>query len=347
MDSITLKKSITAKDSKTLNEPADSVTVRTNRTIRAVKTISSQAVDIAGLALEGMLCELSCSPSPGLVSRFSSGAHRDMDYFTFLTSASALLRPLSACAEAGFSPSAPAVIFSRLREIGRQGEEGMFRKTAGVNTHKGMLFLLGICCAAAGKALYDGAEFSSLPGIIREMTQGLVDRELRSKDREFRAAREDSLSHGEKLFLKFNIEGIRGEVERGLPVVFEHALGFYQAEKQQAKQAMQDRQGLQGQGLQENDLLIQTLLVIMQNCEDSTILHRHSFSTLKEVQARAAYILALGGVKTPEGCRAISEMDRDFSERRISPGGSADLLGVTVFFDRFANYMRSAITEFC
>ncbi len=79
--------------------------------------------------------------------------------------------------------------------------------------------------------------------------------------------------------------------------------------------------------------LVQTLLAIMQFCEDTTILHRHSYETLKEVQGRAKRIISVGGVRTAAGLQAIDQMEEDFCRRKISPGGSADLLGVTVFLD--------------
>ena len=33
-------------------------------------------------------------------------------------------------------------------------------------------------------------------------------------------------SYGEKLFLKYNVEGIRGQVERGIPLVFDYSLKY-------------------------------------------------------------------------------------------------------------------------
>ena len=45
---------------------------------------------IGDLAHEAMLCEVSATPKPGLVDRATNGAHRDMDFFTFLSSATAL-----------------------------------------------------------------------------------------------------------------------------------------------------------------------------------------------------------------------------------------------------------------
>ena len=275
-------------------------------------SLDDHCISIASLGVQAMLYEVSCFPSPGLVSCTSQGAHQDMDYFTFLDSATVLFHPLTRCVEAGFSPRAPQEIFEEIRGIGRAGEQLMLQKTSGVNTHKGMLFLLGVCCAAAGKVLYSGAEFSALPGIIKAMTQGLVERELgplrmivkrnENKDLDF-LSEEKALTHGERLYLEYNLEGIRGEVERGLPLVFEYALDFYRAHESMSK----------------NQRLIHTLIAIMQYSEDSNILHRHPLETLREVQKRAKEIISLGGVETPQGLHAIEAMDEDFIRRKISP----------------------------
>lgn len=296
---------------------------------RLNNNVSDQCINIASLAVQAMLYEASCNPSPGLVSRASSGAHLDMDYFTFLDSATTLINPLIRCVEAGFTSSTPMEIFHRIRQIGQLGEQQMLHKTSGVNTHRGMFFLLGVCCAAGGNALYCGAHFASLPSIIKAMTSGLVERELSSRYLEFKNADESSLTHGERLFLHYKVEGIRGEVQRGLPTVFDFSLGFYK----------------ENQALSKNHRLVQTLLAIMQHCEDSTILYRHSIETLIEVQERAKQIISIGGVRTPQGIKAIEEMDEDFSKRKISPGGSADLLGVTVFLDLLEDYMGGSASH--
>lgn len=247
-----------------------------------------------------------------------------MDYFTFLDSATVLINPLIHCAEAGQSADSPKEIFSKIRQIGQMGEGKMFHKTRGVNTHKGTLFLMGICCAAGGKALYSGAGFSSIQKIIRDMTEGLVERELSSRVIELENTHPSRLTHGERLFLSHKVEGIRGEVQRGLPTVFDVGLEVYKG----------------NQELGQNDRLVQTLLAIMQFSEDTNILHRHSFETLKEVQRRAKQILDLGGMRTAAGIKAIEELDEDFCRRKISPGGSADLLGVTVFLYFLEGFMN-------
>lgn len=282
-------------------------------------SISKEAFVIAGYAIEAMLCEVAAYPSPGLVSSVSKGAHEDMDYYTFIKSTSVLSKYMVLFAEEGFSNNSPKDIFSAIRKIGIEAEIEMFKGTKGINTHKGLVFLLGISCAAVAKAINDKKTFGEIQGIIKEMTKGIVHDELiyMSKVKE--------ISHGEKLFLKYNVDGIRGEVERGIPLVFDYSLGIFKENKH----------------LKFNDRLIHTLLCIMMHCEDSNILHRQSMDILKKVQEKATEIINLGGMATKIGQAKIENLDREFIKGNISPGGSADLLAVTMFFSSIDIYMEN------
>jgi len=274
-------------------------------------TVNRCAFQIAQLATRAILYEVSCYPAPGLVTPISNGAHHDMHYFTFLDSTAALVKYLILFAEAGFSEDKPSEIFRTIRQIGLDAEQDMFKATSGVNTHKGMVFLLGISCAATAKAIYEKMEFAQVSDIIREMTFGIIkqDLQLLSKDK--------IKSNGEKLYHDHGLTGVRGEVEAGIPSVFLSGLPFYRENKD----------------LAINDVLLQTLLKIMTICDDTTIVHRHSISVLEQVKQQATSILKCGGVRTATGRIRIKELEETFIKRHISPGGSADLLAVTVFFD--------------
>lgn len=281
--------------------------------------ISHEAFVIAGYAIEAMLCEVAAYPSPGLVSSVSKGAHRDMDHYTFIKSASILSKYMVLFSEEGYSNKTPSEIFKAIRAIGIDAESEMFEGTKGVNTHKGMIFLLGISCAAVTKAIYHKRSFGEIQGIIKQMTKGLVQEELSSMDKE------KATSHGEKLYLKHKVEGIRGQVERGIPLVFDYSLEVYKENKD----------------LELNDRLIHTLLCIMKYCEDSNIIHRHSMDTLKNVQQKATKVISLGGMTTQIGKATIETLNKEFIKDYISPGGSADLLAVTVFFNSVEEYMNT------
>jgi len=281
--------------------------------------INEISMIISSFAIQAMIYEVSCYPSPGLVSPVSYGAHKDMNFFTFIDSTSVLSKYLALFVQEGFSDKTYEEIFNGVRRIGVEAEKDMFVKTRGINTHKGMLFLMGVACAATGKAIFEKKNFKCIQDIIKEMTKGIVEKELSLlKDNV-------ELSHGEKLFFKYKTEGVRGEVERGIPTVFNYALDFY---KQNAE-------------LNVNDRLVHTLIGIMQICDDSTIIYRHSPQVLQEVREKTIEIIKLGGMKTDIGRRKISVLCEEFIEKNISPGGSADLLGVTVFLYLVEEHMDS------
>lgn len=285
---------------------------------KRIFTINEISMTISSFAVQAMIYEVSCYPSPGLVSPISSGAHKDMNFFTFVDSTSALSKYLTLFVQEGLTDKSNEEIFNNIRKIGVEAEKDMFFKTGGVNTHKGMLFLMGVACAAVGKAIYEEKDFKQVQSIIKEMTKGIVKSEL------FTLKEKDKLSHGEKLFLKYKTEGVRGEVERGIPTVFDFSLDFYK----------------QNGDLSINDRLVHTLIGIMQICDDSTIIYRHSPKVLEEVKEKSRDIIKLGGMKTSDGRDSINRLCDEFIKRNISPGGSADLLGVTVFLYLVEEYMN-------
>jgi triphosphoribosyl-dephospho-CoA synthase CitG len=273
---------------------------------------------IGSIALEAMLMEVACAPAPGLVDRFNSGAHQDMDFFTFIKSSSALGPAMYYCAIAGWQHvGSSQELLPVLRTIGQKAEKAMFAATNGVNTQKGLLFLMGIMTAAAAKSLRGGYTDSIIEATLQEAAQicaGIVERELKSLQC---ILPERNLTAGEQLFLNYGITGIRGEIEAGLPIVKNQGLPCLQ----EALEA----------GLPLNDVLIHVLISMMCKVQDTTILNRHSLSTLTEIQESAKLILQTGGMLTDMGRKRIEELDREYARRRISPGGSADLLAIVYF----------------
>jgi holo-ACP synthase/triphosphoribosyl-dephospho-CoA synthase len=273
--------------------------------------------DISHWAIEAMLMEASCTPAPGLVDRKNSGAHNDMDFFTFMTSTSALGSTMARCAAAGWHHTGLASdLLPQLRRIGCDGERKMFHSTQGVNTQKGLIFLMGLLCASAGmlrrqnlfmtaEAICDGVAALSIGIVQRELEPLLVTPPSRV------------VTAGEKLFLNHRITGIRGEAQLGLPSALQLGLPCL-------------RQSLSA-GLSLNDALVQTLLKLMTTVEDTTILTRHNLATLREVQQKAVEILELGGMFSAEGRLAVMHLDTEFIQRWISPGGVADLLAAVYF----------------
>lgn len=277
-----------------------------------VYEISELSIRIAELALISMLYEVASHPSPGLVSPFSSGSHKDMDFFTFLRSSSVLFFPMALCAEVGRRESLEHML-DELRKIGVEAERRMFEITSGVNTQKGLLFLEGVISASAGYILSRGERITPerVSLTVKEICKDLTKRDFS------RLSLKDKLTRGEELYLRFGVRGIRGEAEDGLPTVINYGLPAFL----EAKRA----------GLNDNDVMVHTLLAIMGYAEDTNVIGRFSLEVLEEVRRRARDIMRAGGMLSEEGRRAIMEMEGEFKERGISPGGSADLASATLF----------------
>lgn len=279
--------------------------------------LTNPAEKLGALALEAMLYEVTCTPSPGLVDRVNNGAHRDMDFFTFMSSSASLSMYMARCAQAGFNftGSLPDLL-PVLRQLGRAGEQAMLVATAGVNTQKGLLFCLGIIVAGAGWLIKTGEKLTceTVLAVTVNIVRGIVARELencRFKPKERQTA-------GEKLYCEYGITGIRGEMEAGLPAVQEKALPSL-------KQAL-------AKGLSVNDSLLQTLLVLMTCVDDTTVMHRHDLYKMRVwVRQEVQKALTLGGMYTDDGRAAVWRLDERFIRENVSPGGTADLLAVTWF----------------
>jgi len=81
-----------------------------------------------------------------------------------------------------------------------------------------------------------------------------------------------------------------------------------------------------------NDSLVQVLLTLMAVNDDTNIAARRDKETLDYVKQYALKVLDAGGMLSASGRRIVLEMDREFINKNISPGGSADLLAVTIMF---------------
>ncbi len=268
-------------------------------------------------AVEAMLMEAACTPAPGLVDRDNTGAHRDMDFFSFLTSSSALAASMFRCAAAGYRhQGTPAELLPVLRLIGQEGERQMLQATGGVNTQKGLLFLLGILTAATTYSLRSAPVTAAghVLDTAAAITSGLVANELVPLKSGQKKA---GLTAGEKLYVKYGVTGIRGEMEAGMPSIRTHGLPVLRTALRQ--------------GLSLNDALVHTLLSLMSVVADTTILHRHDMAVLGEVQNQARVIIKNGGMLTTTGRAEIAALDKTFIDRNVSPGGVADLLAATYF----------------
>lgn len=268
------------------------------------------ATTLSDLSLEGMIYEVSCFPGFGLVTPLTQGSHKDMNFFTFLASSFTLKKGFKKIAEIMFSSPPLDVAFNLIREIGKEIEREMFKTTSGVNTHKGMIFLMGISVGATARALYEKRDFEDIQSIICEMTRDIL------KDFENIDASK-KLTHGEKLFIESGFTGIRGEIKNGLDIIFKGSLEVFSSAIKLSNNI--------------NRSALHTLVYLMSRVEDSTIVYRHNFETLQKVKIEMGKIFSEGGVFSKEFDYFLN-LEKKYIDSNISPGGSADLLAVTIFF---------------
>jgi triphosphoribosyl-dephospho-CoA synthase len=68
--------------------------------------------------------------------------------------------------------------------------------------------------------------------------------------------------------------------------------------------------------------------------DDTCLLARGGRHALRATQAGARRVLALGGIGTPRGRRALQALEMRMRILHVSPGGAADLLAASLLLDR-------------
>jgi triphosphoribosyl-dephospho-CoA synthase len=277
---------------------------------------ATTASAIAEYADRALLAELMLTPKPGLVDRRNCGAHRDMDMHTFLASARAIAPWWPRFVAIGYASAdiAARASLPLVRPAGVLCERAMLRATEGVNTHKGAIFSLGLLCFAAGRLLAHGIALAR-GRMCREVASicvGLVDRELDGT--------QEAHTAGERVFRRYGLTGARGEAAAGYATVRMAALPVYEH--------------LRRDGVGEDAALLQVLLHLLAVNDDTNLVSRGGLAGLNYVRAYARQLLREGGALAPDGVKKMAAFDDALIARHLSPGGTADLLGLTWFLAR-------------
>ena len=290
--------------------------------------VSRHLTDKINTTATKALCgELATTPKPGLVDRSNNGAHSDMDYFTFIDSISELLPYFQECALAGFNGAAAAInsslfgscgghidppaLLKSVRRAGDLAQVKMLRATGGVNTHKGLIFSLGIMCAAYGWLMRSKTVFT-----LGELFDFCSDVAAPAMDDLSAVTVDGARTNGEKAFAQYGFTGIRGEASNGFMSVRKHGLPTLRL--------MLER------GHSMNDAGVAAFIALLSHVDDTTILHRSDAKTLGDIQGAAAGFMAANPAMS-DIRKWAAETDAQFIKRNISAGGCADLLAITFF----------------
>lgn len=254
---------------------------------------------IANMASCALQQELDTTPKPGLVDRHDSGAHDDMDYSKMVDSIQALRPFFVRLAELGNDKNLPETedtITETIRRIGIEAEQAMLAATHGVNTHKGALFALGLTTVAAGQLLAE-------KGLVTVEDLG---QRISRIAQDFPVAKD---THGAEVRRKYHIDGALDQARNGYSQLFDDWLPFYRRHRNEECQTHL------------------TLLRIISTLDDTNIFFRKGAETAQLVKEQARQLLERFST------RGMRQLNESFVNSHISPGGSADMLALTIFID--------------
>ena len=269
-----------------------------------------RAQRIGAIARDALLAELNTWPKPGLVSHVDSGSHTDMDARSIAASAEAIGPFFSELVDAGADGAGMAVF----RAIGLRAEYAMMAATGGSNAHRGAIFGLGLLCAAAGAI----GDKSGPEGVVQAADVAHI----------VQARWGPSIlqgpipvsSHGGQALRRFGAGGARAEAAAGFPHVMAVALP---ALRRARVSVPADPEAWR----------VQAFFALLAKLDDTNLLHRGGTAGLCFAQNCARQFLAQGGVLQPLWRDRAAGVHRAFVARRLSPGGCADLLAITLFLD--------------
>ena len=182
----------------------------------------------------------------------------------------------------------------------------MLCATGGVNTHKGAIFSMGILCGALGRL--ERTDWANPERVLTEcaaMTKGVV------SDDYVNLTPETAKTAGQKLYLQYGITGVRGQAEAGFPAVRNVGLPKLEA-------------GL-ALGKSVNDSGCAALIAMLAQTVDTNMIHRGSYEIQQEIMKKLSALLETEPFPSGETLEAL---DREFVEKNLSPGGTADLLAM-------------------
>ena len=259
---------------------------------------------IARLACDALRAELDITPKPGLVDRNDNGAHHDMDMAMMGKSIEAL-RPYFvklalygyACGE---NHEVPEV--QQVRNIGMEAEKAMFDATGGINTHRGALFAMGLTALAAA---WCSARDTRVGGKqLREVIMQVAEQFVPTEG-----------THGNNAVNAYRVTGALDLAKAGYGQLFSEWLPAYRSYLAADSTTARHR----------------LLLLIMSQLDDTNVIHRVGYEHAQQVKQEARELL------DNYSTQGMEQMNHDYIARNISPGGSADMVALTIFIHSILN----------
>jgi holo-ACP synthase/triphosphoribosyl-dephospho-CoA synthase len=259
--------------------------------------------EITNLINDSILYELNLEDKFGLVTKTSSGSHHDMDYELMIKAKDAIVPHLLKIFFLGYESNDITHLLQLARQIGLVAETDMLHATRGINSYKGLIFVLGLSLLSFGVALNTPSFEPNTRDYIRFFSKDLL--------REFEF---DQNTFGKKVYQQYQIDGVRGEAHRGFPSIYQ-LIEQYQF---------------------DHDLSDSTLRFLLK----SLILSTNDTVFLKRAGSLEHYQHILDQLKKLDTNNPIEV--KNFTEyaikNHLSFGGSADLLITYIFMKLFQQH---------
>ena len=264
--------------------------------------------------------EILLTPKPGLVDDY--GDKGDEEKNLFLKSARTISPFLTDLFFKGYNwEHEPELLYEEILPIGLEAEKAMYESTEGYDTHKGMIFTMGIISAAAGYDLVSRGE-NHITSILN-ISESIMKEPIRRYYEDIKGNK--PTTQGERFYAMYGVKGIRGEAAEGFPII-----------RKVSYPAMIEYRRKYPDPEQNGSILINVLLHIMTALEDTCVISASDPGGLRWLQNRARYVLALGGAFTREGMDELWDWKEDCNRINISPSGSGDILASTLFLWRIS-----------
>ena len=255
---------------------------------------------IAHLACDALRAELNTTPKPGLVDRNDNGAHQDMNLALMNRSIDALQPYFVKLALLGRQDTMPAT--QEVRQIGIDAERAMLNATGGVNTHRGALFSMGLAVLAAARCMaHDGKVVETqLRDLIMQVAAGFAP---------------TAGTHGNDAVNAHRVTGALDLAKAGYEQLFNEWLPAYRSYLADDASTACHR----------------LLLLIMSQLDDTNVIHRVGYEQAQQVKQEARALL------DGYSAQGMEALNRDYIARNVSPGGSADMVALTLFIHALLN----------
>lgn len=265
-----------------------------------LELVHSSAVPyvLAHIACGALEEELATTPKPGLVDLADNGAHTDMNPDLMRRGIRALYPYFASLARAGQQHAGA----DEVCRIGIEAEQSMMAATGGVNTHRGALFALGLAVYGVQYAgeLHGPADVHRVSEAIKDIAGKIANKTDNERS---------TLSHGTQA----RARGCRGGA-------MEMALTGY---RDMAAIWLPFYRQLEGDTYAAH----RTLLLIMSTLTDTNVAFRAGNQAAERVRQQARELSEHFSI---EGIRSLNE---EYIRKNISPGGAADMLALTLFFN--------------